>query len=144
MLTNADRGRPVVHKRTEDAFIAATRTSPDRFSLRLQAAPAGVITLVAMVSGLLLIPIGAHFGKGSVLSRVLSIVVFVFAPAILGALYSLFFEESKLYGCVDLLLAGVVLLKQPFTWFWVEIYVPFACAFTILCVIVRLLKRIRR
>jgi len=67
--------------------------------------------------------------------------MFVFPPAILGAVYSLFFEASKLYGALALLLAGIVLLVQPLTWDWFGIYLPFACAFTALCAVVRVLER---
>jgi hypothetical protein len=72
-------------------------------------------------------------------SRPLSIVVLFFAPALLGAIYSLVFEKSKVYSSVDLALAGIVLRMLPFTWYWMALYLPFACAFTVFCAVVRLL-----
>jgi hypothetical protein len=138
MLTRNGRGNPLPQKPIEDAF-ARTRDTHDRFSLRPRDAIAGSVTLIAVVLGVLIIREAVYFGEErTVLSRMLSITIFVFAPAILTALYSLFFEKSKVYGGVDLLLAGVVLLKLPFTWYWLEMYWPVACGFTLFCAAVRM------
>jgi hypothetical protein len=102
----------------------------------------GAAALGSIVSAVLMILVSSSFvGTGTPLSRALSIVILLFAPAILGAIYSLFFEKSKLYGGLDLVLAGFVLLVQPFTWVWVSMYFPFALAFTVFCAIVRLIAQ---
>jgi hypothetical protein len=126
----------------EDSFIASIGGPHDRFSLQPRHAPSGAVTLVLIVSCAVMVPIAEHFAsRGTVLSRVLSIVVLVLAPSILSGLYSLFFERSKVYGSLDLLLAGIVLAKQPSTWYWLKVYLPFACAFTVFCVVVLVLER---
>jgi hypothetical protein len=118
------------------------RHTTDRPSLRLRDALIGAVALVSILSAILVIPVAASFGwKGTPVSRALAIAMFVFPPAMLGAVYSLFFEASKLYGALALLLAGIALVLQPLTWDWLEICLPFACAFTALCAVVRVLER---
>ena len=114
-------------RKAGNGFDARKSNTSDRRSLRLRDAPVGSAALGSIVSAVLMIPVGSSFaGKGTPLSRVLSIVILLFAPGILGAIYSLFFEKSKVYGSLDLLLAGIVLLVQPFTWVWLSMYFPFA------------------
>jgi len=120
-----------------------TRMGDDvRLSVRLRDAPTGAVALASIVSSVLVIPLGSSFGeKGTMLSRVLSIIFLLFAPAILGAIYSLFFEKSKVYGAADLLLAGIALLVQPLTWYWLILYLPFALGFIVFCAAARLLQQ---
>jgi hypothetical protein len=123
-----------------NGFDARKNNTSGRRSLRLRDAPVGAAALASIVSAVLMIPVGSSFaGKGTPLSRVLSIVILFFAPAILGAIYSLFFEKSKVYGGLDLLLAGIVLVVQPFAWLWLSMYFPFVLAFTVFCAILRLI-----
>jgi hypothetical protein len=132
-------------RKVSNGVDARKNDTSDRRFLRLRDAPIGVAALGAIVSGVLMIPLGSSFGgKGTPFSRVLSIVILLFAPAILGAIYSLFFEKSKVYGGLDLLLAGIALLVQPFTCAWLSMYFPFALAFTIWCAIVRLMAKRRK
>jgi hypothetical protein len=142
MLTRSGHGESFSRK-AGHGFVVRICTS-DRLSLRLRDAPLGAVALVSIVSGVLLIPVAASFlGKGTPLSRALTIVILLFAPAILGAVYSLFFEKSKVYGSVDLLLAGTAILVHPFTWHWLGMYVPFASAFTVFCAAVLILEHRR-
>jgi hypothetical protein len=123
-----------------NGFDATRNNTSDRRSLRLRDAPVGVAALGSIVFGVLMIPVSSSFaGRGTPLTRALSIVILLFAPAILGAIYSLFFEKSKVYGALDLFLAAIVLVVQPFTWVWLSMYFPFALAFTVFCAIVRLM-----
>ena len=111
-------------------------------SLRFRDAPAGAISLLFIVFGVMLLPLAASFGgTGPSIRRVFSVLFFLFPPAILSAVYSLFFEKSKLYGGLDVLLASIVLLAQPLAWYWLSLYVPTACVFTIFCIVVWFLKR---
>jgi len=111
-------------------------------SLRLRDAPLGAIALFAIACGVILVPmIGSSGGRTTVAGRALAILVLLFAPAILGGVYSLFFEKSKVYGSLDLVVAAVVLLVQPFTWQWFNTYLPFAFVFTAFCALVRRLER---
>ena len=143
MLTKSGHGESLPRK-ADNGFFARI-CACNRLSLRLRDARIGVAALVSIVSGVLLIPVAAASGgKGTPLSRALTVVILLFAPAILGAVYSLFFERSKIYGCVDLLLAGIVLLVRPFTWYWLDIFLPFAFFFTIFCAAVRVLEDRRR
>jgi hypothetical protein len=110
--------------------------------LRLRDAPVGAAALGSIVSAVLMILVSSSFVRtGTPLSSALTIVILLFAPAILGAIYSLFFEKSKLYGGLDLVLAGLVLLVQPFTWVWLSMYFPFALAFTVFSAIVSLIAQ---
>jgi hypothetical protein len=121
-------------------FDAIRNDTSGRLSWHLRDAPVGAAALGSIIFGVLMIPIGSSFvGRGTPLTRVLSIVILLFAPAILGAIYSLFFEKSKVYGGLDFFLAGIVLLVQPFAWVWLSMYFPFALAFTVFCAIVRLM-----
>jgi hypothetical protein len=108
-------------------------------------APIGVAALGSIVSGVLTIRAAELFGAQRIpVSRMLSIVVLFIAPALLGAIYSLVFEKSKVYSSIDLALAGIVLRMLPFTWYWMGMYLPFACAFTAFCAVVRLLEHRRK
>lgn len=141
MSTRASRGESLPHDPIEDDF-ATTRDSHDRFSLRPRDALAGAIALIAIASGVLIIAGLSHSGdERRVVSRMLSTVVLLFEPSILAALYSIFFERSKVYGIVDLLLVGLVILKLPFTWYWLKLYLPMACAFTLFCAAVWVLEQ---
>ncbi len=114
----------------------------DWLSLRFRDARLGAISLLLIVFGVMLMPLAASFdGVETALRRVLSIVFFLFPLAILSAVYSLFFEKSKLYGGLSVLLATIVLLVQPLAWHWLTLYLPIGCAFTIFCAVVRVLKR---
>jgi hypothetical protein len=125
------------------SFVARICTS-DQLSVRLRDAPIGAAALILIVSGVLLIPvIGLFHRKLTPLSRALTIIILLFAPAILGAIYSLFFEKSKVYGSVDLLLASIAILVQPLTRPWLDMYLPFVCAFTVFCAVVRMLEHRR-
>jgi hypothetical protein len=110
-------------------------------SLRFRDAPIGVIGLLSVALAVILLPFIALSQTQPSLNAALGIVFFLFAPATLSALYSLFFERSKVYGGFDLGLAAIVVLVQPFTWYWVILYVPVALVFLILCVVVWLLER---
>ena len=139
MSTRAGRREPQRHRPVEDGS-APTRDARQVFSLRPRDALAGAIALMAIASGALIIAGESRLGDDRTLfSRMLSTLVLVFAPSILAAVYSLFFEKSKIYGSLDLLLAGIVILKMPFAWFWLRLYWPVACVFTLFCAAVRLL-----
>lgn len=141
MSTRASRGERLPHDPIEDDF-ATTRDARDRLSLRPRDALAGAIALMAVASGVLIIAGESRSGdERTVVSRILSTVVLLFAPSILAALYSIFFERSKVYGIVDMLFAGFVILKLPFTWYWLKLYLPVACAFTVFCAVVRALEQ---
>jgi len=114
-------------------------------SFQLRDAPIGVAALGSIVSGVLTIRVAELFGAQWItVSRALSIVVLFFAPALLGAIYSLAFEKSKVYGSVDLILAGIVFRMLPFTSYWMGLYLPPACVFTVFCGVVRLLEHRRK
>jgi hypothetical protein len=120
-------------------------SSNKRLSLRLRDAPMGVAALGSIVSGVLTLRFAEMFdAQRASVSRALSIVVLFFAPAVLGAIYSLVFERSKVYGSIDLALAGIALRMLPFAWYWMGLYFPFACAFTAFCAIVRLFEHGRK
>ena len=140
MLTRVRRGQSLPR-----SLIAPIFNSNNRLSLRLRDAPIGVAALGSIVSGILTIRVAELFGAQRItLSLALSIVVLFFAPALLGAIYSLVFEKSKVYSSIDLALAGIVLRMLPFTWYWMGMYLPFACAFTAFCAVVRLLEHRRK
>jgi hypothetical protein len=140
MLTKARRGQSL-----PQSLVAPIFNRNKWLSLQLRDAPIGVAALGSIVSGVLIIRAAELFGAQRIaVSRALSIVVLFFAPALLGAIYSLVFEKSKVYGSVDLTLAGIVLRMLPFTWYWMSLYLPFACAFTGFCAVVRLLEHIRK
>jgi hypothetical protein len=113
-------------------------------SLRLRDAPIGAIALGSIALGVLMILVAESFGGQKTPGPALSIVILLFAPAMLGAIYSLIFEESRVYGSVDLALAGILLRMLPFAWYWLEIFLPFAGAFTAFCVLVRVLAHRRK
>jgi hypothetical protein len=127
--------------RTNNSFDTRKNHPSDLRSLRLRDAPVGAAALGSIVSAVLVILVGSSFRTGIPLSKALSVIILLFSPAILGAIYSLFFEQSKLYGVLGLLLAGFVLLIRPFTWVWLSLYFPFAFAFTVFCAIVRLIAQ---
>lgn len=140
MLTKARQGQSLPRRMITPIF-----NSNKRLSLRLRDAPIGVAALASIASGVLTIRVAELFGaQGIPVSRALSIVVLFFAPAVLGTVYSLVFEKSKVYGSIDLALAGIVLGMMPFAWYWMGLYFPFACAFTAFCAVVRWLEHRRK
>ena len=140
MLTRAGRGASFPQR--EESAVFPERHAHARFSLRPEAAPAGAITLAAMVATVATVLLVERLsGIEPVLARVLSILMLVFAPAMLAAIYSLFFEKSRAYAVLDFLIAGIVLGKEPATWYWLKMYVPFVIALTVFCLIVRLLSK---
>jgi hypothetical protein len=68
------------------------------------------------------------------------LVLLLLPPLVLSAVYSLFFEPSKFYGCLTLFLASAILLAQPVTWYWLKLYFPIGLAFVVFCAVVRALK----
>ncbi|MGC1452240.1 MAG: hypothetical protein WA830_19595 [Candidatus Sulfotelmatobacter sp.] len=144
MSTRASRGESL----PREPRVVSSRndsTSNNRLSLRLGGAPIGVASLASITSGILIIVVVESLGGNrTAVKPALSIVILLFAPAMLGAIYSVFFEKSKLYGCFDLALSGAVLRMLPFTWYWLGMYVPFACAFTAFCAIVCFLQHRRK
>ena len=111
-------------------------------SLRFRDASVGTISVALIVFAVMLFPLAASLGATEPpIRRVLSILFFFFPPAILGALYSLFFEKSKVYGCLSILLASIVFLLQPLVWYWLSLYFPIGLAFTVFCALVWALKR---
>jgi hypothetical protein len=144
MSTRASRGESLP-QRTESGVITQRFNSNNRLSLRLGGAPIGAATLASITSGILIIVVvESRGGNRTAVNRALSIVILLFAPAMLGAIYSVFFEKSKLYGCFDLALSAAVLRMLPFPWYWLGMYVPFACAFTAFCAIVCFLQHRRK
>ena len=140
MLTKTRRGQSLPR-----SLVAPIFNGNKRLSLRLRDAPIGIAALGSIVSGVLTIRAAELFGAQRIpVSRALSIVVLFFAPALLGAIYSLVFENSKIYSSIALALAGVALRMLPFTWYWMGLYLPFACAFTAFCAVVRLLDHRRK
>jgi hypothetical protein len=140
MLTKARRGQSL-----QPSLVAPIFNRNKWLSVQLRDAPIGAAALGSIVSGVLIIRAAELFGVQRIpVSRALSIVVLFFAPALLGAIYSLVFEKSKVYGSVDLTLAGIVLRMLPFTWYWMSPYLPFACAFAAFCAVVRLLEHVRK
>ena len=110
--------------------------------MRFHDAALGAISLFLIVLGVVLLPLATSFGGvESSVRKTFSILFFLFPPAILSAVYSLFFEKSKLYGSLSVLLAAIVLSVQPLAWHWLSLYLPIACVFTIFCAVVRALKR---
>ena len=115
-------------------------------SVRFRDAPLGTIGLLLIVLGVMLFSLAASFGgtAPSSLRRVLSVlsVLFLlFPPAILSAVYSLFFEKSKFYGGLNVLLVCIVVSIQPLAWHWLSLYLPIVCVFTIFCALIWALKR---
>ena len=136
MLTKARRGQSL-----PQGLVAPIFNNNTRLSLRLHDAPIGVAALGLIVSGVLTIRIAQLFGAQPIpVSRVLSIVVLFFAPAVLGAIYSVVFEKSKVYSSIDLALAGIVLWMLPFARYLVDLYFPFTCGFTAFCAVIRWLE----
>jgi hypothetical protein len=116
----------------------------DWLSLRFRDAPLGTIGLLLIVLGVMLFPLAASFGGTAPLRRglsMLSILLLLFPPAILSAVYSLFFEKSKFCGGLNVLLVSIVVLLQPLAWHWLSLYLPIACVFTMFCAVVWVLKR---
>jgi len=110
----------------------------DRFSLRLKDAYIGAISVLLIVLAILLAPIGASFRTMPTVT-----IFLLFSPAALIAVYSLFFERSKLYGTLALLMIAIAVATQPLAWFWAKLYTPEAVAFVAFCVLVSVLKRFR-
>ena len=114
-------------------------------SLRFRDAPLGMIGLFLIALGVMFFPLAGSFG-GTVPSlrrvpSVLSILFLLFPPAILSSVYSLFFEKSKFYGGLNVLLVSIIVLLQPLAWHSLKLYLPIACVFTIFCAVVWALKR---
>jgi|HubBroStandDraft_6_1064221.scaffolds.fasta_scaffold32710_2 hypothetical protein len=140
MLTKTGRGQSLPRSLVPQIF-----NSDKQLSLRLRDAPIGVAALGSIVSCALTIRAAALFGAQRIpVSRALSIVVLFFAPALLGAIYSLVFEKSKVYSIIALALAGIALRMLPFAWYWVGMYLPFVCALAAFCAVVRLLQHRRK
>ena len=98
--------------------------------------------LASIVLGVMLFPVATAFGGiDASLRRVLFIVLFLFPPAILSAVYSVFFEKSKFYGGLSILLITIALLVQPLAWHWLYPYLPIGCVFIIFCAVVWALRR---
>jgi hypothetical protein len=114
-------------------------------ALRFRDAPLGTIGLLLTVLGVLLFPMAGSFGGTAPSIRrvlsMLSILLLLFPPAILSAVYSLFFEKSKFCGGLNVFLASIVVLLQPHAWHWLSLYLPIVCVFTIFCAVVSLLER---
>lgn len=99
-------------------------------------APLGAVSLVLTVLSMLLF----RLGVGLIGAKAVGMLFLLLPPAVLSAVYSLFFEVSKLYGCLALLLASVILVTQPFTWYWLKSYFPVGVAFILFCGVVWILK----
>jgi|ERR1022692_4476565 ABC-type spermidine/putrescine transport system permease subunit II len=116
----------------------------NRLSLRFRDARLGAIGLLLIVLGVMLFRLAASFGGATPplrkLLSMLSILLLLFPPAILSAVYSLFFEKSKLYGGLNVLLISIVVLLQPLARHWLSFYLPIVCVFTIFCAVVWALK----
>lgn len=127
--------------KSEDSLVAHTFDRNRWLSLQPRDAPIGTVVLALIVAGVLMIRITESFGRQRTpTGRMLSVVILFFAPAILGGVYSLFFEKSKVYGILDLVLAGIALWLLPFTWVWLNTYLPFACILAAFCALVRVLE----
>jgi hypothetical protein len=125
--------------------VSALGQMSDCLSLRFRDAPLGAIGLLLIVLGVMLFPLAASFGgtAPSSLRRVLSvlsILFLLFPPATLSAVYSLFFEKSKFYGGLSVLLVSTIVLLQPLARHWLSLYLPIVCVFTIFCAVVWVLK----
>lgn len=125
--------------------VSAFGQMSDWLSLRFRDAPLGTIGLLLIVLGVMLFPLAGSFGGTAPSLRrvlsVLSILFLLFPPAILSAVYSLFFEKSKFCGGLNVLLVSIVVLLQPLAWHWLSVYLPIVCVFTIFCAVVWVLKR---
>jgi uncharacterized membrane protein YfcA len=129
-------------RRQASRFVSTFLQMRNWSSLRFRDALLGAISLLLIVLGVILLPLATSFGGAeSSVRKAFSILFFLFPPAILSAVYSLFFEKSKLYGSLSVLLAAIVLLVQPLAWHWLDLYLPIGCTFTIFCAVVRALKR---
>lgn len=123
-------------------FMSVLAQMREWLSLRFRDAPLGAITLLLIVVGVILLPLATSLGGVEPsIRRAFSILMFVFPPAILSAVYSLFFEKSKLSATLNVLLATIVLLVQPLVWHWLNLYLPVGCAFAIFCAVVWTLRR---
>ncbi len=126
-------------------FVSTFLQMRNWLSMRFRDAPLGAISSLLIVLGVILFPLAGSFGgTAPSLRRVLSVfsVLFLlFPPAILSAVYSLFFEKSKFYGGLNVLLVSIVVFLQPLAWHWLSLYLPIVCAFTIFCAVVRALRR---
>jgi hypothetical protein len=107
--------------------------------LRFHDARLGAIGLLLIALGVMLFPLVASFGATAPSLRralsIVSILLLLFPPAILGTVYSLFFEKSKLYGGLSVLLISIVVLRQPIAWHWLSFYLPIVFVFTIFCAV---------
>ena len=126
-------------------FVSTFLQMRNWLSMRFRDAPLGAIGLLLIVLGVMLFPLAASFAGTAPSSlrkvlSVLSVLFLLFPPAILSAVYSLFFEKSKFYGVLNVLLVSIVVLLQPLAWHWLGLYLPIACVFTIFCAVVWVLK----
>jgi hypothetical protein len=139
MLTRSVRGDSTTRQIRNNFF---TRIFSDhRLSLRPDDAAIGFAALGFIVLVVLMISVAESFlGQRTAAPRVLLVLILLFAPATLGAVYSLAFEKSKVYGSVDLTLACVLLRMLPFAWYWNRMYGPITCAFTAFCGLIRFLQ----
>jgi hypothetical protein len=140
-----EKSSPDEEPRYPPSAVSTLGQMSDWLSLRFRNAPLGAIGLLLIVLGVMLFPLAASFGwtAPSSLRRVLSvlsILFLLFPPAILSAVYSLFFEKSKFYGGLNGLLVCIVVLLQPLAWHWINLYLPIVCVFTIFCAVMWVLK----
>ena len=98
----------------------------------------GAISVLLIVLAILLVPLVASFGTLPTIALLL-----LFSPSTLIAVYSLFFEQSKFYGTLGLLLIGIAVMIQPLAWYWAKVYIPEAVAFVAFCIAVSALNRLR-
>jgi hypothetical protein len=105
------------------------------FSLRFQNAWMGAIGVLMIVLGITMAPVVASLGIMPT-----TILFLLLSPAMLIALYSLFFEQSKFYGILGCALIGVAVLIQPLAWYWAKLCVPEGVAFVAFCLVISALR----
>ncbi len=98
----------------------------------------GFISVLLIVLAILLAPLLAF-------SRTMPAVTLflLFSPATLIAVYSIFFEQSKLYGTLGVVLIAIAVVMQPLAWYWAKVFLPEAVVFVAFCLVVSVLKRYR-
>jgi hypothetical protein len=108
------------------------------FSPRLEHACTGFISVLLIVLVTLLAPPLAF-------SRTMPTVTLflLLSPATMIAVYSVFFEQSKLYGTLGLVLIAIAVVMQPLAGYWAKVFLPEAAVFAAFCVVVSVLKRCR-
>ena len=75
----------------------------------------GAIGVLMIVLGITMAPVVPSLG---ILPT--TILFLLLSPAMLIAVYSLFFEQSKFYGILGCALIGVAVLIQPLAWYWAK------------------------